>query len=241
MNTYRMNAVMAGILYFLGTAFGIGSTIIGGEVISSIVKTKPLSGENILHLVAQNPSGLLGGAFLILLMGISLAAMTVFLYPLFRKDSEELAMGMVLFRGALEGTWYFITTLSILILFALGTEYSATGSDSDVLQSLGNVVYQFQDLLGPVGTTMFLLGASCLYISFYRTRLLPRWLSIWGLIGVIPYLGYVVLHFFQMDTGIGFYLQMILALQEMVMAFWLILKGFDQAALNRLLSHNPGV
>jgi hypothetical protein len=44
------------------------------------------------------------GAFLILVMGLSLAAMPLFLYPLFRKDSEPLAMGMVVFRGALEGT-----------------------------------------------------------------------------------------------------------------------------------------
>ena len=41
------------------------------------------------------------------MMGISLVAMTVFLYPIFRKDSKELAAGMLLFRGALEGTFYF--------------------------------------------------------------------------------------------------------------------------------------
>ena len=52
-----------------------------------------------------------------------LAAMTVFLYPIFRKDSEELALEMLIFREAIERTWYFITTLSILVLFALGNEY----------------------------------------------------------------------------------------------------------------------
>ena len=57
-----------------------------------------------LSIVAANSSRLIGGAFFNLLMGISLAAMTVFLYPIFRKDSKELAVGMVLFRGALEGT-----------------------------------------------------------------------------------------------------------------------------------------
>ena len=163
-------------------------------------------------------------------MGISLVAMTVFLYPIIKKDSEELALGMLLFRGALEGVWYIISTLGILALVALGKEYVATGADSAALQSIGNVLYQFQDLLGPVVPIVFLIGATCLYISFYRTRLIPRWLSVWGLIGVVPYLAYALLHFFHMDHGVGFYLQMVLAPQEIVMGIWLIIKGFNAAA-----------
>ena len=108
MKTYRMNAVMTGILYFLGTAFGVLSGVIGGEALSSLSFGKPLVGVDMLGLAAANSSRITGGAFLILMMAISLVAMTVFLYPLFRKDSEELAMGMVLFRGALEGTFYFL-------------------------------------------------------------------------------------------------------------------------------------
>jgi hypothetical protein len=160
--------------------------------------------------------------------------MTVFLYPVFRKDSEELALGMLLFRGALEGTWYLVTTLGMLTLVALGNEYVATGADSATLQSMGNVLYQFQDLGGPVGAVVFIIGATCLYISFYRTRLIPRWLTIWGLIGVVPYVAYALLHFFHLDTGYGFYLQMVLAPQEIVMGLWLVIKGFNQDAVKKL-------
>ena len=109
MKTYRMNAVMTGILYFLGTVFGVSGGLIGGEVLTSLISGKPLVGVDMLSLVAANSSRITGGAFFTIMMGISLATMTVFLYPIFRKDSKELAMGMVLFRGALEGTWYFMT------------------------------------------------------------------------------------------------------------------------------------
>lgn len=234
MKTYRLSAVIAGALYFLGTVFGILGAIYGGEVLSSIVTGKPLSGVDTLGLVASSSTQLTGAAFFTLMMGISLVAMTVFLYPIFRKDSEELAMGMLLFRGALEGTFYFITTIAILKLVALGNQYVAAGVDSAALQSMGNVYYQFIDLIGPVGTIVFLIGATCLYVSFYRTRLIPRWLSIWGLIGVVPYAAYALLHFFHMDNGIGFYLQMVLAPQEIVMGLWLLIKGFNQAAVNKL-------
>lgn len=235
MKTYRMNSMMVGVLYFLGSAFGVASAFVGGEVISSIVTNEPLSGPSLLDLVATNSSQITGGSFLILLMGISLVGMTVFLYPIFRKDSEVLATGMLLFRGALEGAYYLITTMGFLTLVLLGNEYVATGADSTILQSMGNVIYQLQSLLGPVGSIVFLIGATCLYISFYRTKLIPRWLSVWGLIGVVPYMAYALLHFFHMDNGIGFYLQMVLAPQEMVMAFWLIIKGFNQEALKELI------
>jgi hypothetical protein len=234
MNTYRMNAVMAGTLYFLGTVFGVVGGVIGGEVLTSLISGTPLTGVDMLGLVAANSSRLTGGAFFTLMMGISLMAMTVFLYPIFRKDSEELAMGMVLFRGALEGTFYFLSTLGFLTLVALGNEYMATGADSAALQSMGNVLYQFLDRLAAVGPIFFLIGATCLYLSFYRTRLIPRWLTVWGLIGVVSSMASALLLFFHIDTGYGLYLEMVLFPQEMVMGVWLIIKGFNQDAVKKL-------
>jgi len=234
MNTYRKNAVIAGVLYFLGTVFGVLGSVIGGEVFSSLKAGKPLVGVDILSLVADNSSQITMGAFFYLMMMISLVAMAVFLYPIFRKDSKELALGMVLFRGALEGTSYLVSTLGFLALVVLGNEYIATGAGSTVLQSMGNVLYQFQDRLAPVSSIIFLIGTTCLYLSFYRTRLIPRWLSVWGLIGVAVYMAYALLHFFHMDTGYGLYMQMVLAPQEMVMGVWLIVKGFNPSAIAAL-------
>ena len=236
MNTYRKNAVMAGVLYFLGSVFGFSGSVIGGEVLSSLTASKPLVGVDILSLVVANSSQITMGAFFYLMMGISLMAMTVFLYPLFRKDSEELAGGLLLFRGALEGTGYFISTLGILTLVALGNEYIATGANSAALQSMGNVLYQVQDRLAPVGPIFFLIGTTCLYLSFYRTRLIPRWLTVWGLIGVVCSLASALLSFFHVDTGYGPYLELVIFPQELVMAVWLIVKGFNPSAIAALFA-----
>ena len=234
MKTYRMNAMMAGGLYVLGTVFGVMSAFVGGEVVSSIISGKPLAGVDILGLIAANASQLNASTFLILLMGLSLAAMTIFLYPILKKDSEELAMGILVFRGAIEGVGYLFITLNLLTLIALASEYVATGANSVVLQSMGNVFYQYVDFIGPVHSIMFLIGATLLYVSFYRTKLIPRWLSIWGLIGVVPYFAYALLHFFHLDNGIGFYLQMVLAPQEIVMGLWLLIAGFNKDAVKNL-------
>ncbi len=234
MKTYRMNAVMGGTLYLLGTVFGIMGGVIGGEVLVSLITGKPLAGVDMLGLVAADSSQLTVGAFFTFMMGISLVAMTVFLYPILRKDSEELAGGLLLFRGALEGTSYFITALGLLTIVVLGNEYVATGANSAALQSMGNVLYQFLDLKAPLGTIVFLIGATCLYIAFYRTRLIPRWLTIWGLIGVVPYLANALLHFFHVDTSAGMYLEIPLGIQELVMGLWLVIKGFNQDAVKQL-------
>ena len=130
MKTFRINPLIVGILYFLGTVFGIASTLVGGEVVSSIVNNNSLSDLDFLALAAVNSSQITGASFLILLMGISLTAMTVFLYPIFRKDSEELAAGMLLFRGALEGTYYFISTMGFITLLLVDNEYMMVGADS---------------------------------------------------------------------------------------------------------------
>lgn len=233
MKPYRINSLMTGILYLLGTVFGIISTKAGGEVISSLVTTKPMDKDILIQLIEVEPSRLVSGAFFIFLMGISLVAMTIFLYPIFKKDSEELAAGMILFRGALEGVWYFVTTLVFITLSVIGATMAAPGTDSEAMGNLASLIYHFQDIAGPLGTLFFLIGASCLYISFYRTRLIPRWLSLWGLIGVVPYMLYAVLHIFGKDQEFGFYLQMVLAPQEMVMAGWLIIKGFNHKAIEK--------
>ena len=234
MKTYRMNAVMTGVLYFLGTVFGVSGAIIGGEVLTSIISGKPLAGVDLLGLAAANSSRLTMGAFLTFMMGISLVAMTVFLYPVLRKVSKELAMGMVLFRGALEGIFYFLSTLTILTLVAVGNEYIATGADSAVLQTIGNVLYQFENLKAPVSSIIFLIGATCIYVTFYRTRLIPRWLSVWGFIAVFTSLASALLNFFHMDTGYKFYLEIVMFPQELVMAVWLIVKGFNPSAIAAL-------
>ena len=224
MNTCRKKAVITGVLIILGMVFGILGAVIGGEVFISILSRKPLAGADMLSLVAANSSQLTGGALFTFMMGISLVAITVFLYPIFRKDSEELAMGMVLFRGALMGTWYFVMVLGFFAMFALGSEYIATGANSAALLSMGHVLYQIQYRLGEIGPIFFLIGTACLYISFYRTRLIPRWLTVWGLIGVV----FSMVH---TNTGYDFYLKMVLVPQEMVMGIWLIVKGFNPSAI----------
>ncbi|MFS1517296.1 DUF4386 domain-containing protein [Bacillus sp. SCS-151] len=230
MKPYRMTAVIVGVLYIIGTASGI---------LSKLVTRNLFTGEDFLSKIAANPYQLNLGAFFILMMGLSLAAMPVFLYPLFKKKNEALALGMVVFRGPLEGSVYILAVVSWLLLGVFSKEFTAAGAEEASLQVIGNVLFQANDIMSPVTTIVFIIGAMLLYTLFYLTKLIPRWLSVWGLIGAVIYLAVDLLKLF----GLNLNLEMLyapLGVQEMIMALWLIIKGFNLVALDELLTAKHG-
>ena len=80
------------------------------------------------------------------------------------------------------------------------------------------------------------LGALMYYLVFYRSRLIPRWLSAWGIAGagLLVVAGVLIIFDAIAPLSIG---QIVLAvpigLQEMVLAVWLIVKGLRQVRARR--------
>ena len=228
MKSYRMNAVIAGALYIAGTVSGILSAIATKDIFAA---------GDIVGAIAANQLPLRLGAFFVFLMGISLAIMPVFLYPLFKRRNGSLALGMVIFRGPLELTAYFFTVGSWLVL-GVFSEGLTTGAGAEAsLQAISDILVRFSEIMTPVTTTIFFIGAMFLYILFYQTRLIPRWLSLWGIISAVPYLAVDLVRFFGFDLHMDF-LYFPLAVQEIVMAFWLIAAGFNKKALEDLQNAN---
>ena len=92
-----------------------------------------------------------------------------------------------------------------------------------------------RDSLGEVAVLAFGLGALMYYWVFYRSRLVPRWLSAWGLVAVASLMVSGVLVMFGVIEPMST-TQVVLALpiflQEMVLAVWLIAKGFNPSAIS---------
>ena len=153
----------------------------------------------------------------------------VLLYPIFKKYNEPLALGAVVFRGALEMVTYLATVLALLLLLTLSKEYVKAGSpDASNFQTLGALLQEASVWIEYLLALVFVIGALMIYYIFYKSKLIPRWLSVWGLIGGIIYMAVPLLGFFGSENEI-FYFP--LALQEMVFAIWLIVKGFNSSAI----------
>jgi len=72
------------------------------------------------------------------------------------------------------------------------------------------------------------LGALMFYYLLYQSKLLPRFLSVWGLIGATLMLAMGLLRMFGHPL---IFLALPILLNEMVLAVWLIVKGFNSSAI----------
>ncbi len=222
MLTHRASATVAGILYIIGTVAGFLSLIVTGGI---------LGAPDYLSVVASKASQTMLGAFLILVMGLALAMVPVVVFPVLRRHNEVLAIGYVVFRGALETAAYVGSVICWLLLVVVAGQSAGSGSAAaSQLSSLGILLVKAQDPIGAVTAIVFSLGALMLYYVLYQARLLPRWISGWGIVAGVAYLTAGLLSLFSIGTD-QMPLMLPMLLQEMVMAVWLIVKGFNPSAV----------
>jgi len=222
MNTYRKTAVIVGVLFIIGTVSGILSVVFTGSI---------LGAPDYLEQITANEMQMRTGAFLVLLMGLSLAMIPIVMYPILKKVNEALALGALVFRGPLEAAIYVIMVISWLLLIVVSKEFVTTGAaDSSGFQALGALLMNLSEKINPVLEIVFSLGALMYYYLFFQSKLIPRWLSGWGLIGAVVYLAEGVMALFGTEMG---FLLALLGVQEIVMALWLIFKGFNPSAIEK--------
>ncbi|MGB8651908.1 MAG: DUF4386 domain-containing protein [Mycobacteriales bacterium] len=221
---HRAAATTAGVLYIIGTVAGI---------LSRVITYAPVhSADDPLAYAAKHSGTVATGALLVLVMGLSLAFVPVVLFPVLRRVNEVLATGYLIIRGAVETAAYVIMAIAWLLLVPLGETMSAgPGTASPAGVRLGTLVID-SDAVSAVTSLVFCLGGVLFYVLLYRSRIVPRWIAMWGLVG-IPF--YVAAYLLAMYGVIGAnsaelnLLVLPLAVQEMVLALWMIARGFRPA------------
>jgi hypothetical protein len=220
MDSSKITARIVGILYIIGTAAG---------VISVIFTQSILKNPDLLMKVSVNEQQFVTGLIFLLIMGFSLAWVPIMMYPVLKKYNKVLAMGYVVFRGALETATYMIAGIFWIMIAVLGKQYAnAAASDASSYKILSDLLQGGVERSTVLTTIVFSLGAIILYYSLFKSKLIPTWLSVWGLLSAMLYLGVGIYELFKTSVDV---LLMPLALQEMVMAVWLIAKGFSRSVI----------
>jgi hypothetical protein len=146
-----------------------------------------------------------------------------------------LAIGYLIVRGAVETSCYVLAAISWLILVPLAEAMTAgpgTASPSGV--RLGRLLVD-SHAIGAVTALVFCLGAALFYLLLYRSGIVPRWITVWGLAAIPFYVAAYLLAMYaiiEVDSTQQTLLLIPLAVQEMVLAIWMIARGFRPATLS---------
>lgn len=229
MNTLRKTAVLVGALYILAAVTSIIGLLAYGPVLHD--------SDYILKGAAQ-ATRVASGAFLESVLAFSIIGISLAMFPILRRRNEGLALGYACFR-LLEATIIIVGIISLLSVVTLSREYAkVTAPDAASYVTAGRLLVAQHDwtfLFGPD----LALGPSTLIMGYFllRSRLVPRFIAVMGLVGgPLVWVSAVLVMFNaygQVSTW-GAVTAIPVFAYEMTFAVWLITKGFNESALAAL-------
>lgn len=216
----RKDAKIAGVFFIAAT-----TTAVAGGLLY-----EPLQQTNYLLGAAQHSMQIISGAVFELLLAVSATGTAIMLYPQLKKYHESWGLGYVCFR-LLEVVFIMIGIVSILGILTLSRYYTGSSKpDQALFESVGRLlkgIHLYTVILGP----KFMLGINTFIYSliFFRSRLVPQGLAIMGIAGAILVFTAGIFNLFEVvlpfsPADVVFILP--IALYEMILAGWLIVKGF---------------
>ncbi|MED4454924.1 DUF4386 domain-containing protein [Metabacillus fastidiosus] len=226
MNSNRKAAKIVGVLFILAAVTA---------VIGLILYDPILNGSDYLSKGSEHANQVILGALMELVLVVAAIGTATTMFPILRKYNETIALWHVCFRF-LEAIVITVGVISVLSLLTLSREFAAAGApDIASFQASGTLLKSIHDwtfLLGP----NFMLGINTMMYSYilYKTKLVPRFIPILGMTGAALIFICALLVMFGVIEQLsvwGAILALPVAANEMILAVWLISKGFNQSAL----------
>jgi hypothetical protein len=220
MNSNKKTARIVGVLFITAMFAGM---------IRYVLLDPILDAPDYLVNIAASENQVILGVLFFYIMAVAIAGIAIVMFPILKKYNEALALGYVGAR-IVEGVLFIVAILAILTLWTFSREYVKAGApDASYFQALGEILlaarYWAYNVLWPITLS---LGTMMFYYLLYKSKLVPRWLSVWGFIGAILF-PVAWLSLFGSTISGPFLLPLVL--NEMVLAVWLIVKGFNPSAI----------
>lgn len=219
-SSQRKISLTAGILYLL-TFISIPTLALYGAIHS----------PNYILGAGPNTSAIIGG-ILEIIVALSGIGTAVVLFPVLKKQNESFALGLVAAR-ILESSTIFVGVAFLLAIVTL----QQGGAGAEALPTTRAFVALYDRI--------FLLGQSfmpavcdiLLGVLLYKSRLVPRALSLIGIIGApLLMIGYfaVLFGFIGRLDPLNALSAAPVALFEFSLGIWLVVKGFNRSAISSI-------
>ena len=226
MNTDKMTARIVGVLFILA----IVVLFVGPALYNPY-----LNSPDYLDVAYPNKTIVAIGILIEFVGYLGLIFIPILLFPILKKRNEVLALGYVCFR-LFEVVILSIAQILKLLLINISQNYLDKGEiDASYFQNTGNsirsVIY-WVNSDGLIYLVVFSTGALILYSALYKSKLIPRWLSVFGFTGAIAMLAATLIATFEiLPITFAFVLMLLIPIQEITMSVWLITKGFNPSAI----------
>lgn len=220
----KRTATTVGILFIIATMAAAISVALIGSI---------LDPQGILDNVAADDTNVVLAVLFDLVLAGAVIAIPVVMFPVLKQQSEGVARGYFAAR-LLEGMVIVLGAIVLLTLVTVSRESADVVDGATEFASIGSALVAARDWTDLIGTQLvFGVTALILNLSMFRSLLVPRFISIWGLIGaalaIVSTLSIMLLDLDPFSTA-SIVLLLPIAVQEMVMAIWFIVKGFNLSA-----------
>ncbi len=169
MDSYRSTAIIVGVLFIIATVTSILTTIFLGSTLTS---------TNYLITISANAYEVIIAAMLLLISAVSVLGIAVMMFPILKKHIESLAIWYVGIR-TIEAVFTIVGSLILLSLLTLSQQYVSGAFNASYYQPLGNLLLALNNRWDfYIDPFIFGLGSLALNYSLYKTKLVPRFLSV---------------------------------------------------------------
>jgi len=220
MQTDTATARTAGVLFVVAT----GAAVAGDALV------RPIRDDtDYLTTFATHETRVIIAMVSELVLASAVIGIAAILFPVLKHHNEGLAVGYVGAR-IIEGTIIILGGISSLLLLTLSRDFTeGAGAEASGYEPSGSLLLEAREWTDALGTALvFGISALILYGLLYQSQIVPRWLSTWGLIGAVLILvaGMRGLYGHSPTSTLSILLTLPIGVQEMVLAGWLIIKGF---------------
>ena len=210
-------ARLIGALFLLGfISYGVGFGLV----------TSVVGAPDFLTTISAHPTTLVLGAFLMLLNSVVDIGKGVLFFPIVEQQGKRTALAY-LAAMIFEVVLLAVGALCLLMIVPLGP-YAEAAASAEWAKALGSLLIQSNTMAYQLAMAALALGNIFLWALAFRTRLIPRWLSVWGVAGYVIFLVGAVAEIF--GVHIGLICTIAGGLFEVVLGFWLLIKGFEKTA-----------
>ena len=221
MDSDRKTALIVGILFVIATV----STLLSILGFGSIYET------NYLTVVAANEAPMIIGALLLLTLAASAVGITITMFPILEEHNESLALGYIAAR-MFEAIFVVFGVINLVAILSLSHLYvNAVAPVVSYFETSGALLLEAFAWSGHLLDIPFVLSALLLNYMLFKSKLVPKWLSGWGFVGAIVYIVYIFSLLF-LPFAFAEIFAAPLGIQEMALAAWLIIKGFNSTAVD---------